>query len=131
MEAKALKRYIPSSPLKMRLVIDMIRGKNAAVALNMLRFSPKHAAKVAEQVLRSAIANLNVKAEQNEIAFNDEDIYVKTAYVNGGPAAKRILPAPMGRAFRIKKRSNHLTIIVATPTEEEAVSGNESIIKEN
>ncbi len=130
MEAKALKRYIPSSPLKMRLVIDMIRGKNAAVALNMLRFSPKHAARVAEKVLRSAIANLNVKAERNDIAFNEEEIYVKTAFVNGGPAAKRILPAPMGRAFRIKKRSNHLTIVVATPSEGDAVSANESSNKE-
>src|SRR5690606_4701933 len=119
MEAKALKRYIPSSPLKMRLVIDMIRGKNAAEALNILRFSPKNAARVAEQVLRSAIANLNVKAEQLDVAFNEDDIYVKTAFVNGGPAAKRILPAPQGRAYRIKKRSNHLTIVVATPDEED------------
>ncbi|MDT3738938.1 MAG: 50S ribosomal protein L22 [Candidatus Kapabacteria bacterium] len=130
MEAKALKRYIPSSPLKMRLVIDMIRGKNAAEAINMLRFSPKHAARVAEKVLRSAISNLNVKAELNDIAFNEEDIFVKIAYVNGGPAAKRVLPAPMGRAYRIKKRSNHLTIIVATPDEKVTKSPNESTIKE-
>jgi large subunit ribosomal protein L22 len=130
MEAKALKRYIPSSPLKMRLVIDMIRGKNAAEALNMLRFSPKHAARVAEQVLRSAIANLNVKAELSDTAINEEDVYVKIAYVNGGPAAKRILPAPMGRAYRIKKRSNHLTIVVATPAEVDAVLANENSIKE-
>ncbi|MDX9789478.1 MAG: 50S ribosomal protein L22 [Candidatus Kapaibacterium sp.] len=130
MEAKALKRYIPSSPLKMRLVIDMIRGKNAAEALNILRFSPKNAARVAEQVLRSAIANLNVKAEQLDVAFNEDDIYVKTAFVNGGPAAKRILPAPQGRAYRIKKRSNHLTIVVATPDEEDSTFQNESSIKE-
>jgi large subunit ribosomal protein L22 len=130
MEAKALKRYIPSSPLKMRIVIDMIRGKNAAEALNILRFSPKNAARVAEQVLRSAIANLNVKAELNDIAFNEEDIFVKTVFVNCGPAAKRILPAPMGRAFRIKKRSNHLTIVVATPSEDEADSGNKTTTKE-
>lgn len=130
MEAKALKRYIPSSPLKMRIVIDMIRGKNAAEALNMLRFSPKSAARAAEQVLRSAIANLNVKAEKNDVAFNEEEIYVKTVYVNCGPAAKRILPAPMGRAYRIKKRSNHLTIVVATPTEENADLANEKSIKE-
>ncbi len=129
MEAKALKRYIPSSPVKMRLVIDMIRGKNAAEALNMLRFSPKHASKVAEMVLRSAIANLNVKAEQQELSFNEDEIYVKTAFVDGGPAAKRILPAPMGRAYRIKKRSNHLTIVVATP-EEGAVIDNDNSSKE-
>ncbi len=130
MEAKALKRYIPSSPLKMRLVIDLIRGKNAAEALNILRFSPKSAAKVAEQTLRSAIANLNLKAEQNDTSINEEEVYVKSAFVNGGPAAKRILPAPMGRAYRIKKRSNHLTIIVATPEEDAAVLTNENSIKE-
>lgn len=123
MEAKALKRYIPSSPVKMRLVIDMIRGKNAAEALNILRFSPKNAARVAEQVLRSAISNLNIKAEQNNEAFNEDKIFVKLAYVNGGPSAKRILPAPMGRAYRMRKRSNHLTIVVATPdTQNEEVN---------
>jgi len=117
MEAKAIKRYIPSSPLKMRIVIDQIRGKKVSEALNILRFTPKLAAKEAEMVLRSAIANLNQKAEAQEIRINDEEMYVKAVYVDGGAAMKRILPAPMGRAYRIKKRSNHLTIVVATPEE--------------
>jgi large subunit ribosomal protein L22 len=117
MEAKAIKRYIPSSPLKMRIVIDQIRGKKVSEALNILRFTPKLAAKEAEMVLRSAIANLNQKAEAQEIRINDEEMFVKAVYVDGGAAMKRILPAPMGRAYRMKKRSNHLTIVVATPEE--------------
>jgi large subunit ribosomal protein L22 len=115
MQARALKRYIPSSPLKMKIVIDQIRGKNALEALNILRFTPKHAAKVAEQTLKSAISNLNNKAEQEEIKISDDEIFVKEVYVNQGPSMRRVLPAPMGRAYRIKKRSNHLTIVVATP----------------
>ncbi len=119
MEGKALKRYIPSSPLKMRIVIDQIRGKKAAEALTILKFTPKMAAKDAELVLRSAIANLTKKAEQEEIAINDDEIYVKEVFVDQGTSMKRILPAPMGRAYRMKKRSNHLTIVVATPETED------------
>jgi large subunit ribosomal protein L22 len=114
MEAKALKKYIRSSPRKMRLVIDLIRGKKAEEALNTLRFARKMASKDAEQVLRSAIANLSMKCDEAEINFDPTDVVVKAAFVNGGPAMKRIRPAPMGRAFRVRKRSNHLTIIVAT-----------------
>lgn len=114
MEAMALKKYIRSSPRKMRLVIDLIRGKHVGEALTMLRFSTKHAAKDAEMVLRSAIANLELKAKAAESHFDDSQVIVKTAFVNQGPAMKRVLPAPMGRAYRIKKRSNHLTIVVAT-----------------
>jgi large subunit ribosomal protein L22 len=127
MQARALKRYIPSSPLKMKIVIDQIRGKNAAEALIILRFTPKHAAKVAEQTLRSAISNLNNKAEQAEMTINDDEVFVKEVYVNQGPSMRRVLPAPMGRAYRIKKRSNHLTIVVATPeivADEVALSDN-------
>ncbi len=114
MEARALKKHIRMSPRKMRLVIDLIRGKKASEALNILRFHPKHAAKEAEMVLRSAIANLNNKAQEEGVRVNDNDVYVKMVQVNCGPFFKRILPAPQGRAFRIRKRSNHLTIIVGT-----------------
>lgn len=124
MEGKALKRYIPSSPLKMRIVIDQIRGKKANEALRILRFTPKMAAKDAELVLRSAIANLTQKAEQAEISINDDEIFVKEVFVDQGASMKRILPAPMGRAYRMKKRSNHLTIVVATPELEEQVNLN-------
>lgn len=111
MEAKAVNRYIGTSPRKMRLVIDLIRGKGVEEALTVLHFVPKHAAKAAEKVLRSAISNYQNKDEAGRV--DTATLYVKTAFVNGGPMAKRILPAPMGRAFRVRKRSNHVTIVIA------------------
>ena len=111
LEAKAINRYINSSPRKMRLVIDLIRGKGVDEAMSILHFSPKHASKIAEKVLRSAISNLQNKDEAGRT--ETETLYVKEVFVNGGPGMKRMLPAPMGRAYRIVKRSNHLTIIVA------------------
>lgn len=112
MEAKATHKYINSSPRKMRLVIDLIRGVSVTKAMEVLHFHPKHASKDAEKVLRSAVANLFNKNEESKI--DQGDVFIKEAYVNQGPALKRILPAPMGRAYRMKKRSNHLTIVVAT-----------------
>ncbi len=112
MEAKATHKYIGSSPRKMRLVIDMIRGKSVDQALEILHFSSKHASKSAEKILRSAVANLMNKDEN--VKHEISDLYVKEVYVNQGPTLKRIMPAPMGRAYRIRKRSNHLTIVVAT-----------------
>jgi large subunit ribosomal protein L22 len=112
MEARAQKKFIRSSPVKMRLVIDLIRGKNAAEAFGILKFSPKKGAKYAEMLLRSAISNLSNK--EDGITIKNEEVYVKQAYVDEGPTVKRIQPAPMGRAYRIRKRSNHLTIVVAT-----------------
>jgi large subunit ribosomal protein L22 len=110
MEARAINRYIGSSPRKMRLVIDLIRGKRASEALNILHFSPKHASRVAERVLRSAIANLQNKDESGRL--ETDHILVKEAFVDPGMTMKRISAAPMGRAFRIRKRSNHVTIVV-------------------
>lgn len=111
MEGKAINRYVGTSPRKMRLVIDLIRGKSVSEALNILHFSPKHASKTAEKVLRSAISNLQNKDNAGHVAT--EAIYVKECFVDGGAMMKRIQPAPMGRAFRILKRSNHITIVVA------------------
>lgn len=112
MEAKATHKYIGTSPRKMRLVIDLIRGESVDKALEILHFNPKHAAKDAEKVLRSAVANLFNKDE--EANHDPSELVVKEAYVNQGPTLKRIQPAPMGRAYRVRKRSNHLTIVVAT-----------------
>jgi len=112
MEARALNRFIGSSPRKMRLVIDLIRGKSVNDALHILHFQPKHASKVAEKVLRSAVSNLQAKEDGGRLG--PEDMLVKTAFVDGGMTMKRISPAPMGRAFRIRKRSNHVTIVVAS-----------------
>jgi len=112
MEAKAINKYIGSSPRKMRLVVDLIRGKSVDQALEILHFQSKHAARDAEKTLRSAVSNLmNLN---DEVRIEPEDVYVKEAYVNAGPMLKRILPAPMGRAYRVRKRSCHVSIIVAT-----------------
>lgn len=110
MEARAINRYIGTSPRKMRLVIDLIRGKSVDQALHALHFSPKHAAKTAEKVLRSAVSNLQNKDEGGRLETSD--MIVKEAFVDGGMTMKRISPAPMGRAYRIRKRSNHVTIVV-------------------
>jgi large subunit ribosomal protein L22 len=110
MEARAINRYIGTSPRKMRLVIDLIRGRAVEEALSILHFAPKHAARTAEKVLRSAISNFQNKEETGRV--DTATLYVKEAFVNGGTMMKRISPAPMGRAFRIRKRSNHITIVV-------------------
>ena len=112
MEAIAVNRYIASSPRKMRLMIDLIRGKSVDEALHTLHFAPQHASKVAEKVLRSAVSNLQNKEGAGRLEA--DQMYVKTAYVDVGMTMKRISPAPMGRAFRIRKRSHHLTIVVAS-----------------
>ena len=112
MEAKAIHRYIGSSPRKMRLVIDLIRGMSVEKALEVLHFQPKHASKDAEKVLRSAVANLMNKDEASK--HEPSDFFVKEVFVDQGPTLKRISPAPMGRAYRIRKRSCHLTIVVST-----------------
>src|SRR5512135_3507033 len=115
MEARAINRYVGTSPRKMRLVIDLIRGKRVDEALHILHFSPKSASKVAEKVLRSAVSNLQNQDEGGRV--DPEDMVVKLVKVDGGMIMKRISPAPMGRAFRIRKRSNHITVVVeAVPT---------------
>ncbi|MBK6912854.1 MAG: 50S ribosomal protein L22 [Ignavibacteriales bacterium] len=112
MEAKAIHRYIGSSPRKMRLVIDLIRGIRVDRAMEILHFQPKHASNDAEKVLRSAVSNL-MNANETE-RIEPSDLYVKEVFVDQGPTLKRISPAPMGRAYKIRKRSCHLTIVVAT-----------------
>ncbi len=112
MEAKAINRYIGSSPRKMRLVVDLIRGVSVERAIEVLHFSSKHASKDAEKTLRSAVSNIMNLDDSTRI--DPADLFVKEAFVDQGPTLKRISPAPMGRAYRIRKRSCHLTIVVAT-----------------
>ncbi len=112
MEAKAINRYIGSSPRKMRLVVDLIRGVSVEKALEVLHFSSKHASKDAEKTLRSAVSNIMNRDDSTRL--DPAELFVKEAFVNQGPTLKRISPAPMGRAFRVRKRSCHLTIVVAT-----------------
>ncbi len=123
MEAVAKLKNCPMSPRKMRLVVDNIRGKNVDEALDILRFTKKEAAEWLEKVLLSAIANWEYK---NGMALNaDEyDLKIKTAFVDGGTMLKRFRPAPHGRAHRIRKRTNHVTIIVENqvPIDETAIA---------
>ena len=102
---------IPTSPRKMRLVADMIRGKEVFRALGILKFSNKEAAARVEKLLRSAVANWE---EKNERKAESGELYVSTIYVNCAPMLKRLRPAPQRRGYRIRKRSNHVTIIVDT-----------------
>jgi large subunit ribosomal protein L22 len=111
MEAKAVKRYIQSSPRKMRLVVDLVRGMSIREALSVLHYSPKHASKVVEMTLKSAVSNLSNKLDTGRI--DEGEVIVKEIFVDCGPVLKRMLPAPQGRAFRKRKRSNHLTIVVS------------------
>ncbi len=107
MEARAVARYVRISPYKARLVVDLIRGKPVDEALNILRFTPKKAARLVQKVLESAIAN----AEHN-YQLDPDRLYVKRAYVDEGPRLKRIWPRAFGRASRILKRTSHITIVV-------------------
>ena len=110
-QAVAKKKNIQSSPVKMRLVLDHIRGKKVPEALATLHFMTNKASLVAEQTLRSAIANFQLKDDNRGIDV--ESLFISQCYSDGGPMLKRIMPAPMGRAFRVRKRSNHLTIFVS------------------
>ena len=111
MEAVAKLKNCPLSARKMRLVIDNIRGKNVDEALNILKFTKREASDWAEKVLISAIANWENKLDMAYSA-EDYDLFVKTALVDEGTMLKRFRPAPHGRAHRIRKRQNHLTLIV-------------------
>jgi large subunit ribosomal protein L22 len=108
MEARATAKFIRVSPQKARLVIDLIRGKNAGQAINILRFTKKRVSGQVEKVLRSAIANAEQKSESVDV----DRLVVSRAYVNEGPRVKRVRPAPMGRAYRYQRRMSHITVVV-------------------
>lgn len=110
MEALAKLNNVPTSPRKMRLLADAIRGKKVDQALAMLKFSPKHSSLRLEKLVLSAIANWELKNEDQ--AVEDADLFVKEIFVDSGRMLKRLQTAPQGRAYRIRKRSNHVTIVV-------------------
>ncbi len=109
-KAIAILRNCPTSPRKMRIVADIIRGVEINRALGILRFSKKEASTRLETLLRSAIANWEAKNPEERL--EDTPLCVKEIFVDGGRMLKRIQPAPQGRAHRIRKRSNHVTIVV-------------------
>ncbi|MBO5250098.1 MAG: 50S ribosomal protein L22 [Muribaculaceae bacterium] len=110
-QAFAKLKNVPSSPRKMRLVADMVRGKEVFRALGILKFSNKEAAAKVEKLLRSAIANWEAK---NEKKAENGELYVSTIFVDCAPMLKRLRTAPQGRGYRIRKRSNHVTLFVDT-----------------
>ena len=113
MEAKAQARYIRVTPRKARRVVDLIRGKQAMQALAVLEFAPQAASEPVRKVVASAIANARVKAERASEPFDERLLVVQTAYVDEGPTMKRFRPRAQGRAYRINKRSSHITVVVA------------------
>ena len=116
MEEIAKTKYLKRSPRKARLVIDLIRGVNVSRALSILKFTEKRAAEPIAQCLNSAIANATYKAEQQNIAIDPDDLWVKTCYVDMGPTKgrKRMRPAPQGRAYREQRHYCHVTIEVTS-----------------
>ncbi|MDE5900383.1 MAG: 50S ribosomal protein L22 [Muribaculaceae bacterium] len=102
---------VPSSPRKMRLVIDMVRGMEVNRALGVLKFSNKEAAARVEKLLRSAVANWEAK---NERKADSDELYISTIFVTPAPMLKRLRTAPQGRGYRIRKRANHVTLVVDT-----------------
>ena len=104
-------RNVPSSPRKMRYVADMVRGKEVFLALGLLKFSNKEAAAKVEKLLRSAIANWEQK---NEKMAEQGVLFITSIFVDCAPMLKRLRPAPQGRGYRIRKRSNHVTLYVGT-----------------
>jgi large subunit ribosomal protein L22 len=111
--ARAIQRTTRQSPYKMRLVIDQIRGKSVNEALALLKFSKKHAAVQIEKTLSSAVANAEHLAREANESVDVDALYVKHAVVNEGPKIKRFMPAAMGRATPIQKRTSHVEIVVA------------------
>ncbi|APC42340.1 MULTISPECIES: 50S ribosomal protein L22 [Clostridium] len=107
MEAKAIAKYVRTSSMKMGIVLGLIRGKNVNEAFAILQYTPKNAAEVVNKVLKSAVANA-----ENNLNLDINRLYVAEAYACQGPTLKRFRPRAQGRAYRIRKRSSHVTIIV-------------------
>ena len=112
MEAVAKLNNVPTSPRKMRQVADLVRGQKVSKALNVLRFEPNHNASRIEKLLLSAISNWQNAYE--DVRLEEADLFIKEIKVDSGRILKRLRPAPQGRAHRIRKRSNHVTLIVAS-----------------
>jgi large subunit ribosomal protein L22 len=110
----------PTSPRKMRIVADLVRGKGVESALAILKFNPKEASRRLEKLLLSAIANWQAKNE--DASIEDADLFVKEIKVDSGRMLKRLRPAPQGRAHRIRKRSNHVTLVLGSNNNTESES---------
>ena len=127
MEAKAKARFVRVTPQKARRIVDIIRGKQANEALAILKFAPQAASEPVYKLVASAMANARVKADASNSFLDEQDLVVHRAYVDEGTTLKRFRPRAQGRAFKILKRTSHITIEVATPDEfEVAAAGKNS-----
>ena len=118
-ESIARVRHIRVTPQKARRVVDLVRGKNAQEALAILKFAPQAASEPIFKLVASAIANARVKADNENLRLNEDELVIARAFVDEGATLKRFRPRAQGRAFRINKRTSHITVVVATPSEEE------------
>ena len=112
MEAKAQAKYVRCTPMKARRIVNVVRGRRAVEAVNVLRFAPQAAAVPVRKVIESAIANARFKAERDGEHFDENDLFITEVYADEGPTLKRFRPRAQGRAGRILKRTSHITVIV-------------------
>ena len=117
MEAKASARFVRVTPMKARRVVNLIRGKQAEEALAILKFAPQAASEPVYKIVASAVANARQKATQQGLPFREEELFISEAFVNEGPTMKRIQPRAQGRAYRINKRTSHITVVVESQEE--------------
>ena len=114
-ESIARVKHIRVTPQKARRVVALIKGKQAQEALAILKFAPQSASEPIYKLVESAVANARVKADRDGEYLDEQDLYVKNAYVDEGTTLKRFQPRAQGRAFQIKKRTSHITVVLATP----------------
>jgi large subunit ribosomal protein L22 len=117
-------RNVPTSPRKMRLVADLIRGERIGRALDILKYQAKSGAPKLEKLLFSAIANWQARNPEGKL--EEADLYIKSIWVDGGRMLKRLRPAPQGRAYRVRKRSNHVTLVLDSLRKEQTATANET-----
>ncbi|MFF1634484.1 50S ribosomal protein L22 [Leifsonia sp. NPDC058248] len=128
-ESIARVRHIRVTPQKARRVVNLIRGKQAQEALAILKFAPQGASEPVYKLVASAIANARVKADASNTYLDEQDLYVSSAFVDEGTTLKRFQPRAQGRAFRINKRTSHITVVLATPDEVQAAKSKASTSK--
>jgi len=116
-ESMAKVRNIRVTPQKARRIVDVIRGKQAAEALAVLKFAPQAASEPVAKLIASAMANARVTADKEGVFLDDQDLFITRAFVDEGITLKRFRPRAQGRAFRINKRTSHITVVLATPDE--------------
>ncbi|MGC5172901.1 50S ribosomal protein L22 [Micromonospora sp. DT81.3] len=125
-ESIARVRHIRVTPQKARRVIALIKGKQAQEALAILKFAPQSASEPIYKLVESAIANARVKADKDSEYLDERDLFIANVYVDEGTTLKRFRPRAQGRAFQIKKRTSHITVVLATPSVPELVEGSTS-----